>query len=280
MNKLLSLLLTSLLSTTLFAYTDSDMDGVADSADKCPNTPLYDLVDINGCPKGHVKLNTSTTKSHADVIIGAGYSGSNFSSLNRSDTYSASLQADYYYGDFSLQASTSLYQTTSSGYDANGLNDSFVGAAYNLRPVQNLVVRVGAGVLLPTYDAVYNNNNTDYTASVSLSYTLHKLNLFGGYGYTQINDDDVVVDATTSYLYQDTNAYNAGIGYSFTNKFYMSGTYNVSNSIYVGVEDIKTASLYGYYSLSKNKFLIFTYAYGLTDTASDNAASVKIGYYF
>ncbi|NOZ89733.1 MAG: hypothetical protein GXO60_00445, partial [Epsilonproteobacteria bacterium] len=33
----------------LFAYIDSDLDGVSDEHDLCPNTPITDIVDINGC---------------------------------------------------------------------------------------------------------------------------------------------------------------------------------------------------------------------------------------
>jgi hypothetical protein len=33
----------------LFAYVDSDMDGVEDKDDLCPNTLMTDLVDLNGC---------------------------------------------------------------------------------------------------------------------------------------------------------------------------------------------------------------------------------------
>jgi len=282
MNKFLPLLLTSLLSSALFAYSDADMDGVADNIDKCPNTPLTDLVDLNGCTKAKVKLKTSQeSKGHADFIVGANYAGSNFASLNSSDTYSASIQADYYYGDFSLQAYTSYYKTAAQNYDESGMNDSFIGAAYNVHMGKSLSLRLGAGALLPTYDTTLNNNNTDYTGSATLSYNFSKLNIFGGYAYTMINDDDVI-DTTnnTSYIYQDTNAYSAGLGYYFTNKLYMSGAYNLSNSIYEGIDDIKTASLYGYYAINKNRFLIFTYAYGLSDTASDNAVSLKVGYYF
>jgi predicted porin len=278
MKKFLPLLLSSLLTTGLFAYTDSDMDGVADAVDQCPNTPLIDLVDIHGCTKSTLETKT-VGKSHADIIIGANYSGSNFASLNRSDTYAASLQADYYYGDFSLQASTSLYQTSSKDYDANGLNDSYIGGAYNFHPNSSITLRLAAGAILPTYDTALNNNNTDYTGSLSLSYTLKKINLFAGYGYTMINDDDVV-DANNDYRYQNTNSYSVGAGYYFTNKFYLSGNYNLSNSIYQGIEDIKTASLYGYYAIDKTKFLTLAYAYGLSDSASNNALSVKIGYYF
>ena len=281
MKKFLPLLLTTLLSSVLFAYSDSDMDGVDDAIDKCPNTPLTDLVDVNGCTKSKVKLkkqeNNNKSVGHADVIIGLNYAGSNFASLNRSDTYAASLQADYYYGDFSLQAYTSYYKTAAQDYDESGLNDSFLGAAYNIHMGQSLSLRLGAGALLPTYKTSLNNNNTDYTASATLNYYFSNFSLFGGYAYTMINDDDVV---DTVYIYEDTNAYSLGGGYSFTNKLYMSATYNLSNSIYQGVDDIKTASLYGYYAINKNNFLIFTYAYGLSDSASDNAVSLKAGYFF
>jgi len=209
-------------------------------------------------------------KLHYDVIIGANYMGSNYSSLNQTDT-----------SYVSLQAVTSYYKTDEKNYSENGLNDSFVGAAYNIKTTKNLIVRVGIGAILPTYDTTLNNNKTDYTTSVNLSYTKGKANLFGGYIYTIINDTDVV-DTTNniSYAYQNTNAYSVGLGYYLTNRLYMSMAYNQSDSIYKSVEDIKTASLYGYYSIDAGHFLIFSYANGLSDSASDHAASVKLGFYF
>lgn len=272
------------LSTSLLAYSDMDMDGVDDSVDKCPNTPLTDLVDINGCTKKTVKV-PQKANSHFDIVVGANYTGSNFVTTPAADTYSSSLQLDYYYKDFSLQASTSYYKTDSDGYSENGMNDSFVGAAYNFHPAKALTLRVGAGALLPTYDTSLNNNNTDYVGSLNASYMLGKANVFAGYVFTKVNDDDVVVSINNgadsySVLYKDTNAYSAGLGYYLTNKLYMSGAYNQTESIYKGVEDAKTVSAYAYYSIDKNWFMNFSYAYGLSDSASDNAASVKLGYYF
>lgn len=283
MKKLLFLVALALSSTALFAYSDADMDGVEDSSDKCPNTPFTDLVDINGCTVKKIKT-SQTTQSHYDIIIGGSYAGSNYSSLNRTDTYSASLQADYYYGNFSLQASTSYYTTQGSNYSDTGLNDSFVGAAYTLRPTSSFYVRLGVGALLPTYDTTLNNNEADYMGSINVSYTVGKVNLFGGYVYTMINDTDVV-DNNVSYQYHNTSGYSAGLGYYVTNSFYLSASYNQSNSIYksIGgsaVDDIKTASAYGYYSINRNYFMTFSYAYGLSDSASDHAGSVKLGYYF
>jgi len=50
---LVSLLLGTGLS---FAFKDSDLDGVEDSVDRCPNTPLLELVDRFGCPLRKEKL--------------------------------------------------------------------------------------------------------------------------------------------------------------------------------------------------------------------------------
>jgi len=271
------LLLLAGFSRPLFAYVDSDMDGVADAIDKCPNTPLLDLVDINGCTKK--VLIPKSQKQHFDIIVGANYSGSNYASLNQIDTYSTSLQLDYYYENFSLQASTSYYKTDGENYSENGMNDSFIGAAYSIKTDKNLLIRLGIGLILPTYDTGLNNNNTDYTASVNLSYTLGKFNIFGGYIYTLINDDDMVVD-DIAYTYQNTNALSLGCGYYFTKKLYLSTSYNTANSIYKSVEDVDTLSLYAYRSINKNWFATLFYAYGLSESASDNALSLKLGYYF
>lgn len=271
MKKKLLFLVLGCLCTSLFAYSDADMDGVADNVDQCPNTPLTDLVDIHGCP-----VKSLVSENHFDVIVGANYADSNYASLNQTDTYSSSLQIDYYYKNFSLQAYTSYYKTTSEGYDDKGMNDSFIGGAYKFQLNKSLSLRLGAGALLPTYDTYLNNNNTDYTASANVSYALGKVNIFGGYAYTLINDDDIPGTVT----YQNTNAFSGGLGYYVTNKLYISGVYNTSDSIYAGIEKIRTVSAYGYYSITSHWFTTFSYAYGLSDSASDNAASVKLGYYF
>ena len=124
----------------------------------------------------------------------------------------------------------------------------------------------------------------DYTASVNLSYNLGKLNLFGGYSYTIINDDDVNIVAAdgniTSVIYQNTQAYSVGAGVYASKKLYISWAYNVSDSIYTNIEDISTASVYAYYSINNHWFSTFSYAYGLSDSASKNYVSLRLGYFF
>ena len=268
------------ISSSLYAYVDSDMDGVENSVDKCPNTPFSDLVDIKGCTKKSL-----VSPHHFDVIVGASYSDSDYQTLNTTDTLASTLQVDYYYKNFSLQASTSYFTTNGDSFSDSGLYDSFIGAAYQFKPLKNLSLRVGIGALLPTYDTSLNNNNTDYTGSLNVSYNISKFNLFGGYTYTLINDDDVsFVDAngtvTSSANYQNTSAYSLGAGYYVTNNLYLSGSYNSSNSIYQNVEDIQTASVYGYYSINEHWFSTCSYAYGLSDSASTNYVSLRLGYFF
>ena len=279
MKKSLLFIASVLMTINLYAYSDSDMDGVDDTVDSCPNSLLTDLVDISGCTK------KSLVSPHSyDIIIGVNYSNSDYRSLNATDTLASSLQVDYYYKQFSLQASTSFFKTEGSGYSDSGLYDSFLGASYRLNPINNLSISLSAGALLPTYDTELKNNNTDYTASVNLSYTLDNFNIFGGYSYSLINDYDMLVTLENgnsySVIYQNTNAFSGGLGYYLSSNLYVSASYSMSDSIYVGVDDIETATVYGYYSINKDIFTTLSYSYGLSDAASDDYISLRLGFLF
>jgi hypothetical protein len=259
-----------LLSVNAWAYIDSDMDGVEDRVDQCPNTSLTELVDIRGCT-----ITSVLSEHHYDIIVGGSYTREDFSGLDKTDTLTTSVQVDYYYKNFSLQASTSYFSSDSDSYSDDGLNDSVIAGYYQFRPSEELYVRIGLGTILPTYDSNLNNNNTDYFASLNLSYSLNKFNIFGGYMRTLINDDDV-----GSIEYTDTNGYNLGLGYYFNEKLYMSMSYNTTESIYTGVDNLETASWYAFYSIDKHWFTTFSYAYGLSDTASEQYLGARLGYYF
>ena len=254
----------------LYAYTDSDMDGVDDSIDQCPNTPLTDLADISGCTKRSL-----VSPHHYDIIVGLNYSDSDYRSLKTTNTIASSLQVDYYYKQLSIQASTSFFTTDGSGYSDSGFYDSFLGASYRLNKINDLSISLSLGLILPTYDTELNNNNIDYTASANVSYPLNDFNIFGGYTLTIVNDDNVG-DVT----YQNTNIFSGGAGYYINNKLYMSASYSVGDSIYNGLVDIETATVYGYYSIDKDRFATVSYSHGLSDTASDNYVSVRLGFLF
>lgn len=268
MLKFLSFLI--LFTISLFAYVDGDMDGVEDEYDLCLTTPFTDLVGLDGC-----SIESLVSSHHFSIIAGVAYSDSDYNTLSKIDTITSSFQVDYYYKNFSLSLATSYFSNKNQTYSDSGLNDTYFGGAYQWM-YKDLYVSLGVGVLLPTYDTTLNNNNTDYTANINFSYALGDVSLFGTYGYTLVNDDDVegVV------AYQDSIYYSAGVGYYFNNEFYASSYYNEADSLYKNVEKLQTVSLYAYYSLDENYFLTGSYAYGLSDSASDNFVSVKIGYYY
>ncbi|WP_353661935.1 DUF3187 domain-containing protein [Hydrogenimonas sp. SS33] len=276
------LLLSFAATLTLFAYSDMDMDGVDDSVDKCPNTPITDIVDANGC-----SIKSVITENHFDLILGLAYSQYNYRLNDESDTWTTTAQVDYYRNDFSMQLSTSWYRTDSGDYDDSGMNDTTLAAYYRFNQMAwapNLTVQLGAGVIFPTYNAQFDNNNADYMGVVNLNYDIDKTTLFGSYSYTYIGDDDVsYTDAAGNpqrIEYQNVNAYSLGAGYHFTPTFYASASYYRSDSIYKSVEDIESLSLYGFYSIDAHWFLTGSYAYGLSDSTSDHYAALRLGYYF
>jgi hypothetical protein len=254
------------------------MDGVEDKDDKCPNTSFMELVDNSGCTIEYL-----TSPHHFDIIFGLSYTESDYIRFNITDTVSSTLELDYYYKQFSVNFSSEYFSTTSESYSESGIYDSYLGGAYQFEVSNDLFFRFGIGVMLPTYNGVYNNNNADYISSLSATYTLKSINIFAGYVYSFINDDNVyIIDGKdiVDIQYQNTNSFNIGVGYYLNSKSYLSISYNNSNSMYNGIENIINASLYGYYNIDKNYFLNMSYAKGISDSASKNYISIRVGYYF
>lgn len=261
MYKIIKLFL--LLTITLVAYSDMDMDGVDDKNDQCPNSSLTELVDLSGCTIKELK-----SPHHFDISVGYNYSKESNSTISTS-----SIQADYYYKNLSIQLSTSFYNSEIDSIKDSGQNDTYINGYYQLRPNNKLLLRVGGGVALPTYDN--SNNKTDYTLAIYGTYSYKKVSILGSLGYTIIGDSD---DNLTSY--NNTLFYNIGVGYYLTNSFYSSISYNSISSIYNSSENINSVSLYNYYSIDDNWFVNLNYTYGISDLAIKNSIGVKVGYYW
>lgn len=255
---------------TLAAYSDVDMDGVEDSSDKCPNTLLTDIVDIDGCTKKSLVSN-----NRFDVIFGLIYSSTDSALNPETDTVSKLVQVDYYNNNFSFQVAASYFNSSSIGYSDSGMNDSTISMSYRV-PVTNLLnLQLSGGVILPTSESDL-NNNSDYFASVNASYEIDKASVFAGYNFTLINDKDV----ESVIYYQNTKSYSAGVGYNFSPKFYANISYFTGDSIDKYIEDIQSASIYMFYTINANWFTNFSYSVGLSDSASKQISSVNIGCYF
>jgi len=255
-----------LLLTLASAFIDSDFDGVGDENDKCPNSQFTDLVNSTGCT---IK---SLVKAHKfDVVMGVSFSQLDKNTFNVSDTIYKTYQIGYRYKDFTALASTSTYKND----EDNGFNDTSLGLYYHFNGENNFSFISGIEVILPTYETNLDNEATDYSASVELVYLFEKFSLFNKIKYTFINDSNV--DGIT---YQDTVDNSTGVGYYILPSLYSSVSYNYSNSIYQGVEALKNGSIYLYYELDKDFFVTGDYAYGLSDSESDNFISISLGYNF
>jgi hypothetical protein len=64
------------------------------------------------------------------------------------------------------------------------------------------------------------------------------------------------------------------------NTFSLGSLYHASDSIYRDVEPIEKISAYGMVRFDAHWFGSANYAYGLSDSASDQAIDVRIGYSF
>ena len=242
----------------LLAYVDSDMDGVEDKNDRCPNTAMTDLVDLSGCT-----IERLVSPHHFSVMAGATYAN------DKENTYNfSSLEFDYYYKEISVQFSTSYYDLESSTLNKEGMNDSYLNLFYKFNPSKNFSLNLGTGLVLPTYDNV--NNKVDYATSIYGRYALDKWSLSAGLGYTFVGD----VNAS------NRRFYNVSTGYSWNNNFYSSIGYYVSESIYEGINDFESLSLYNYYSINQNWFTTVSFTQGLNDVSLDNSVGVKLGYYW
>ena len=256
----------------LQAYVDSDLDGVADSDDKCPNTPLSELVNKEGC-----SIKTLYHEYHFDVVYGFNYADTAPLVAKHLNIPSFSLRADMYYKNYYLQTYTAYFvHSDANGDIQNGFYDTFVGGGYQKYFFESLFVSVGAGALFPTYHDSVIQNNTDYQTQASLSYMHKNFTLFGSYSYTLINDKDTTKVST----FQNTNAYSVGAGRYISKKTYLSLSYNFSNSVYTDVSDLSTASAYLSYTINPHKYFLLRYSYGLSKSANQNSFSLLVGHHF
>lgn len=191
----------------------------------------------------------------SDVMIGTTYSDTNYNTMEKSDTFTTTLQADVYKGDMSAQILTSYFRSDDSNVNDNGWGDTELGFYYKIHPSASLTLQPGFGVILPTYKSGYNNEAIDIFGSINAKYEFDKYYyVFGGFTYTLVNDKDVQ-DATqyhhSSYIvgdsiqYHNTSSFNVGTGYKINNNGYISVEYAQIQSIYTDVESFKILSLNG-----------------------------------
>ncbi|DAB28323.1 MAG: hypothetical protein A2513_09010 [Sulfurimonas sp. RIFOXYD12_FULL_33_39] len=257
--------------TFAFGYDDSDLDGVEDMLDKCPQTPFSELVDLSGC-----SVKKIDKKISLDIITGIRYSQVNYSSQQRGDTVTFSFQSDIYIDSWNIELFTSKYYSKIGAKNKSGFDDTVITLFYKYPISEKLSLNSGVGVILPTYESGYDNEKTDYSIYGGFEYLLDiPAYLFGNLGYTSVKDSD-----TSLVKYQNISNYSIGIGYMINFKNSLSLSYNQNSSIYKDIEDIKTVRAGYSYRVDLHWFFCADYDYGLNEQSSNHSLLLRIGYGF
>ena len=198
----------------LFGYVDSDIDGVDDSIDRCPNTPFDKIVDIYGCSYDHIyygKVNLEYTNSKQQK--------------DKNSVHFDSYYLNYTYGKYIFDISKSYYEVDGEDYE----NDTYSSLGYNIVK-DNISIKPYFGwnlsaknyYLLLSIDYLKRNFvyniSTSYNQTTNLNYYNYSLTLT--YYYSSINSVDVVY-------------YNSGDDTKYINKYQgvdISYRYNISKN--------------------------------------------------
>jgi hypothetical protein len=227
------------------AFTDSDLDGVDDSVDECPDTPFDQLVGKNGCP-------IDKEKGQIVLKIGGGLTkDSNYKNIL------ASFSVGYSYKDwyFSILSNYYLYD---SFVDGNGFGDTYIYGSYSL-DFYPLFITAGLTVGVPTGDKNLGTGTTNLTPSFTVDYIIQDFDIFLSYGFVfRGNNSD------PSYTV------SIGNGYQF-DTFYLSGSFDFDS------ENGRYLSFYGIKDITDKYFFTINYSYGLNKNATKHFLSFYIG---
>ncbi|RLJ70506.1 hypothetical protein BCF55_0781 [Hydrogenivirga caldilitoris] len=243
---------------TVFAFQDSDLDGVEDSKDRCPNTPILELVDKYGCP---IETQRSI-KGRFYLRVGGGF----VEDGGERRTFSL-FSVAYSYKKVYASFSTRYYLGGNSSNPGSG--DSYLFVGYSQFLTERLYLLPGLRIKIPTGAAQYSDGNFDYTPSVVLDYILDGFDLFGYLSYTFKGNGAL----------EDTLSTSLGVGYDFTPKLYGSVSYDVSQSE-VGAGNEYYLSFFSLYDISETLYTTVGYTVGLNSRATDHTLTFRIGIRF
>lgn len=250
------LLLLSLLFVNLLASVDSDMDGVDNDVDQCPNTPFFELVDKTGCTTRKLSLKA---EHHFDIMLGAGY----VETGNGTNDTLVSFMADYYYKNFIVTLFTQSY----SQNNTYAGNDLYLSVNYKLK-MDHMTMKFGPGMVLPI--ASDSSNETDYFLNVNMNYKIDKFDMNFYYKYTFMHDE----------MTRNIDTKSVSIGYYLFDTTYINLSYSREKSVYSSIEDIENTTLMVNHAFNRHWFMNLRVSHGLSDSASDLSTIVNLGYYF
>ena len=246
---------------TLLAYEDSDIDGVDDAIDLCPNTSFDKLVDEDGCPQSEPYWGTLTFQ--------IGYTMSFDELNNRSSDYN--FFSSYQYKQWNI----SLSNANQTSYDNNNnassnTGDVYLSTAY-LFDNDDFQTKVTLGTKIATADDEVGTGENDYFTALSLTYLLNeRQNIFTHFNYS-LNGDSPEIN------YENSFAYALGTGYMLNPNCYASLSYEYVSSIYTEGENYEALSLFLSHIFLENYFISLNYTHGLDDLSYKHTLGFNIG---
>ncbi len=259
MRKGIRIMLTTLFSSAVaLAFQDSDLDGVEDTKDKCPNTPILVLVDEHGCPLESKRF----LQGRFYLRMGGGY----LKDEREERTYSL-LSVAYSYKSLYISFTTRYY--LSSKLYGSGMGDSLLFLGYSDFILPRLYTLSGLRLKLPTGDDPYSDGKVDITPSVVLDYLLDGYDLFLSLSYTLRGDERL----------RNTFSASIGAGYDLTSKVYTSVSLDTSQALSDG-EYNYYISLFLLYDITEMFYGTLSYTKGLNKRATDQSATLKLGIRF
>ncbi len=231
----------------VYAYQDSDLDGVEDSVDRCPDTPFDLLVDSTGCPLEKRKQYTIYLRTGPGYTDGNGYYN-----------YLWNFSVGFLYKKLYLSLSTNYYMYDSL-VDSSALGDTYLYGSYTFS-FDRLYIYPGITLKIPTATDDLGDGNFDYAPSIYVDYVFNSIDFFVYYGFIFRGSNQ----------FDDTYTTSIGAGYQLKN-LYVSGSYdfNGDNSKYI--------SIFGSLDLTKKYYLLLNYSYGLNQRSIDHFVSLKLG---
>ena len=253
MKSKIPLLIITLLSVS-FAFKDSDLDGVEDSRDKCPGTPILVLVDKYGCPlerpKGRFYLRV----------------GGTFSSDENERRAALLSSVAYYYERFYLSLTTRYY--VYSRISGSGMGDTTLYGSYRF-PVGNLYLIPGLRVRIPTGADPFTDGDIHLTPSMILDLFLGRIDVFLYGSYT----------IRFAEGRRNTYSLSLGSGYDVTKKLYVSVSYDTAQSS-VGGGNLDYLSTFLLYDITRRIYTTLSYSYGLDERSVDHSLTFRVGLRF
>ncbi|GAB6065761.1 hypothetical protein JCM9492_08530 [Aquifex pyrophilus] len=239
----------------VFGFTDSDLDGVEDSLDKCPNTPFFVLVDRYGCPVKELR-----PRRRVKFFFRTGFSHAKDKDYESNSVYyslSASIKPFY----FSL---SSRYYTYVNG--KSGMGNIYLSATYR-KYFKNLGLYPGLRLKIPTSEKF----GDKYLAIAPSLYAVYIL---------RRSDISLYIERTfrSNSSLRDTWSFSAGAGYELR-KLYLNISLDLTESS-VRSRYYPYLTLFSLLDLTDKLFLTLTFSKGLSEEAVDRSLSLKLGIRF